>query len=103
LTLHKCGSGGFNRGDIAAELVDGLAPAAFMTIALVPRLERRLPEGHAVLAVLFCKGNGHQVLLATLAVFFPSEGEDEARCLDDLAIDAAEPIILALTGADQGA
>src|SRR4051812_41274901 len=70
-----------------------------MTVATFDIAEEPLVEGLHRLTVAFLEGDRHQHFHARRwAVIVPSEGEDEPFVLDDLAIDAAEPVFAVLSG-----
>src|SRR5260221_8580453 len=76
--------------------LEGAGPAALMAITLFDRGEDRLAEGHPRLALLGSEGDRDQRLMTGAAgLVVPGEGEDEALGLDDFAIDAAVPELLA--------
>src|SRR5688500_671393 len=85
------------------QAIEALAPAFVVGVALLDGVEERLAEGHAGLVTLLGEGHGNQVLAPALAVLLPGEGEHDALRLDDLAIDPAHPVFLALGRADAGA
>src|SRR5262245_51709040 len=85
-------------------LVERLAPAADMAVAPLDGAERRLVEGLDGLAVALFKGDRHHHLEPSgRPVILPGAGEHQPLARNDLAIDAAEPALAAISGLDHPA
>src|SRR6516164_251296 len=79
---------------ISRELVEGRGPAAHVAVAALGTEEGPLVEGLDRLAALLFEGDGDKRLNAgRRTVIVPCERENEPFVLDDLAIDAAEPVL----------
>src|SRR5262245_2812851 len=79
---------------MAGEAVEAFGPAARMSVARFGRFEARLMEREPGLAALIGEAHRHDGLVPALAVLIlPAVGEDEQFVFDDLAVDAAEPML----------
>src|SRR5215831_19926596 len=78
---------------ISRKLVEGRGPAADMAVAALGTEEGPLVEGLDRLAALLFQGDRDERLDARGRAVIPSERENEPFVLDDLAIDAAEPVL----------
>src|SRR5215475_8170670 len=86
---------------ICSLLVERLAPPADMAVATLDGAERCLMECLDGLAVALFEGDRHHHLEPCRRSFvLPVKGEYEALVLDDLSVDAAEPVLAVLGGLD---
>src|SRR5262250_2026372 len=85
-------------------LVERLAPAADMAVAPFDGAERCLVEGLDGLAAALFEGDRHHHLEPSgRPIILPDEGEHQPLVWHDLAIDAAEPVLAAISGLDHPA
>src|SRR5262245_45803868 len=88
------------RREIVGEAVEAFGPSARVSVARFGRLEARLVEREPGLAALIGEPHRHDGLVPALAVLIvPGVCEDEQFVFDDLAVDAAEPMLGAVGGA----
>src|SRR5262245_46962622 len=88
------------RREIVGEALEAFGPSARVSVARFGRLEARLVERELGLAPLIGEPHHHDGLVPALAVLIlPGVGEDEQFVLDELAIDAAEPMLGAVGSA----
>src|SRR4029453_19388295 len=85
---------------MVGEAVEAFGPPARVSVARFGRLEARLVERELGLAALIGEPHRHDGLVPALAVLIlPGMGEDQQFVLDDLAVDAAEPMLGAVGSA----